>query len=218
MAPTYNYVYMLGGLLLLILVTPVAEQFLQASYIPLVSDLAGLATLIGIWSLSKNRKWFQLGCGLALGAVVCTGVSVAADLPVAKMFGQILILIFCGLGASIALRDVFHVEGAVGTNQIMGAVCVYLLFGVIWAILYQLVESLSPGSFKGLESFESGQPFVYYSFVTLTTLGYGDIGPVRPAAMALAYMEAVFGQFYLAVLVAGLVGMRLAGGQPRGAP
>ena len=122
---------------------------------------------------------------------------------------------FCALSAWIALRDIFSGDGAITGNQITGAVCVYLLFGVIWVIAYQLVEMFSPGSVKGLESYQSGQPLLYYSLVTLTTLGYGDIVPVRPAALALAYTEAVFGQIYLAVLVAGLVSMRISSRQPR---
>jgi len=91
---------------------------------------------------------------------------------------------------------------------LVGAVCVFLLIGVIWAIAYTLLELLAPGSFAGQAAgppagWDSG--WLYFSFVTLTTLGYGDILPVSGLARTLAYMEAVVGQFYVAVLVASLV-------------
>ena len=98
----------------------------------------------------------------------------------------------------------------ISANRIIGAVCVYLMLGVIWALTYSLLEAGIPGSFAGLSEQAAGSKWdpdwVYFSFVTLTTLGYGDILPVTSSARAMAYFEAIVGQFYLAVLVAGLVG------------
>ena len=76
-------------------------------------------------------------------------------------------------------------------------------------MLYTLVDAVSPGSFAGfspMDDFGWDSEWLYFSFVTMTTLGYGDILPVSATARALAYMQAVVGQFYIAVLVAGLVG------------
>jgi hypothetical protein len=84
------------------------------------------------------------------------------------------------------------------------------MLGVIWALAYALLEAVIPGSFEGLTeqmtNFTWNPDWVYFSFVTLSTLGYGDILPLTFSARALAYFEAIVGQFYLAVLVAGLVG------------
>ncbi len=82
---------------------------------------------------------------------------------------------------------------------------------------YWTVERVFPGSFTTPEHFDFDNPnegdeyaFIYYSFVTLTTLGYGDVTPVHPVARTLAYLEAVIGQLFIAVLIAGLVGRRIA--------
>ena len=89
----------------------------------------------------------------------------------------------------------------------MGALSVFLLVGVLWQLLYQTADLVFPDAFAGL----SGEPGVrltqlfYFSFVTLTTLGYGDITPTRPETMSLVTVEAVVGQAYLVVVVAYLV-------------
>jgi hypothetical protein len=83
----------------------------------------------------------------------------------------------------------------------------------VWGIVFFLLSVISPGSFVGIvgESWsEQLNEFTYYSFVTLTTLGFGDITPVAPVARTLSYLEAVLGQMYLTVLVAALVGMHIA--------
>jgi hypothetical protein len=99
----------------------------------------------------------------------------------------------------------------VTVHRILGAVAVYLLIGVIWAEAYDLVETIAPGAL----SVPAPHPphdvahFVYYSFATLTTVGYGDVVAVHPAARSLATLEAVVGQLYSAILVARLVGLSL---------
>jgi hypothetical protein len=107
----------------------------------------------------------------------------------------------------------------VTAELILGAINVYLMIGMAFAFLYGLIEHLQPGSFTGLAAF-SGAPervieFVYFSFVTMTTLGYGDVSPLTSYAMTASYAEAMFGQLYLAILVARLVGLYIA--RPRGA-
>ncbi len=103
-------------------------------------------------------------------------------------------------------------------DTLFGAVCGYLLLGIIWSLLYLAVETTSQGSFsvpaQAAADTANVQPsrgdLSYYSFITLTTVGYGDITPTKPLVRTLAWMEAVAGQFYLAVLVAGLVGYKVA--------
>ena len=106
----------------------------------------------------------------------------------------------------------------VGGDDVLGAICGYLLAGIAWGSLYLLVELLVPGSFSVQQAI-AGQlggwyarqaVFDYYSLMTLTTIGYGDITPIRPPATSLTWIEAMFGQFYIAVIVAQLVGLRLA--------
>jgi voltage-gated potassium channel Kch len=83
---------------------------------------------------------------------------------------------------------------------------------MVWAIAYGIVERLSAGSFNGLDySSDLGRQFVYFSYVTLTTLGYGDVMVARPLAQTLATVEAIAGQLFLVGLVAYLVGRTVAG-------
>jgi voltage-gated potassium channel len=121
------------------------------------------------------------------------------------LFSFLLISIFCTFK-----QVVFDTE--ISTNRLVGAVCIYLLLGVIWAVAYSILEMTFPGSFQGflpLEDREWDSEWLYLSFVTMTTLGYGDISPVSAIARALAYIQAIFGQFYIAILVAGLVGAHI---------
>jgi hypothetical protein len=97
-------------------------------------------------------------------------------------------------------------------DVIYGAIVVYLLTAIMWAFIFKVVEVLQPGSFtitQGLGE-ETRFTFIYYSLVTITTLGYGDITPVTDVAKSFSALEAVVGQIYLVVLVARLVGIHIA--------
>lgn len=108
-------------------------------------------------------------------------------------------------------------------ETIKGAVCVYLLAGLMWVYAFVMIDITYPGSFR-LELTPEGQAvghlivrrdlhrLLYLSFCTLTTVGYGDIVPLRGAAQTACYLEAIAGQIYLTVLVARLVGMHISGG------
>jgi len=116
----------------------------------------------------------------------------------------------------------------VSQDTIVGGICVFLLVGLCFALIFILTTAFDPGAFV-----EGGRPIVraasdsgahattllYYSFVTLTTLGYGDIVPASAIARSLAATEALLGPLYVAVLVSALVGLHLSGrtsGSPRG--
>ncbi len=125
-------------------------------------------------------------------------------------FGYILVVLFFGI-----LR-----ARKVNANLIFGSICIYMLIGLEWAFIYSLLESTQPGSFAGITAglTQAGPqgdgmilPFIYYSYTTLTTLGYGDIAPATPPAQLISSLEAIAGQFYLAILVARLIGMHLFG-------
>ena len=99
-------------------------------------------------------------------------------------------------------------------DTVFGAICGYLLLGVAWGLTYAMIHAVNPESFQLgnaiLPQMEQGDSsrniFMYYSFVTLTTVGYGDVTPASIPARTLSWVEAVTGQLYLAVLIAGLIG------------
>ena len=109
----------------------------------------------------------------------------------------------------VVLALVFR-PGPITARRIEGAIAVYLLLGFTWAQAYELVALWHPGAFAGAIEGRDANPWsTYYSFVTLTTLGYGDIRPVHPLARALAVLEALTGQLYLAILLARLVSLEI---------
>ncbi len=95
---------------------------------------------------------------------------------------------------------------------LIAAVVTYLLMALMWSFAYALLEFYQPGSFNSLEGLtrDSRQFFLYYSFVTLTTLGFGDITPLTEKAKALTILQAFIGQIYLVVILAWLVGMHVS--------
>ena len=104
-------------------------------------------------------------------------------------------------------------SGSITANKLVGSICIYMLLGIVWALLYVFLDVIDPGAIEGLSmNLDNGDTwdYIYYSFVTLTTLGYGDISPVNQYARALAYIEAICGQIYIAVLIASLVGAHIA--------
>lgn len=206
-AKPQNFFYLFAGLLFLVLVVPLYRDLTGADY-QHFSELAfSVFLIIGVWTMQRVRRWFPLAVILA-GAGVLTNLlafgGIDQALAAASMISYAAFLM---LAISLAVKQVFA-SGSIELNNIVGAICIYLLLGVIWAIFYTLTNSLIPGSFGGevVGSVHSQfHDFLYFSMVTLTSLGYGDITPTGSAARALATIEVVFGQFYIAVLVAGLV-------------
>ena len=145
---------------------------------------------------------------LALGALVVRWASwpfPAADLAVWREVSTLATLVpLCVVILMLVVR-----RGPVTRQRIEGAVAVYVLLGLTWAQAYELLALLHPGAFGGAVGGPASPAWIYYSFVTLTTMGYGDITPVHPLARSLAILEALTGQLYLAILVARLVSLEL---------
>ena len=219
-----NFEYLLGGLLILILSFAISQEVgLEVGTRRLFMEPAlCIMLLMGIWSLGIERKWLLVGgVILAASGIVTTTINFFLDIPELLLVNIGIMFVFTLASIWIASQHLLH-SGSIDLNKIIGAICLYLLLGVNWALSYLFINFAIPQSFQGLSSIDIRtqlSEFVYYSFVTITTLGYGDLTPVRPLARTLAYLEAIVGQFYVAVLVAWLVGMYLSGqGQNRQRP
>lgn len=117
---------------------------------------------------------------------------------------------FYGTFQSLVRKILF--SGQIDTNKLIGSVALFLLLGLMWAVAYLLLLEVDPLAFRGLEAIPWEDNFsnsAYFSFVTLTTLGYGDISLVTPIAKTLVYLESVVGVFYMAVVVSSLVSSNL---------
>jgi voltage-gated potassium channel len=208
--PKGNYIFMLVGLLVLLLAAPTISAIFPV-IASLTSQLAFiLVMVIGVWSLNLHHRLFLAGLTLAFIGFILTMIDFYIDSKVIYLISMSCVLIFCFLSIIITMKHILF-SGKITTNKILGSVCIYLLIGVIWGLMYIFIAHIEDNAFQGL-SLDKDQVwnYIYYSFVTLTTLGYGDISPTIPIARSLAYLEAICGQFYLAILVASLVGAHLS--------
>lgn len=168
-----------------------------------------LLLVSGVYALG-NRKLTRIvlmPVALVTLAVDLGSWFIPVPAPWVDGMGLLSLLLFLVVVLGRTLRD-----GPVTTQRLHGAVAAYLLLGVIWALAYALLASAVPAAFSGPVKAEDGsRAWLYFSFVTLTTVGYGDVLPVHPVARSLAILEAVTGPLYLAILIARLVSQAVAG-------
>jgi len=172
----------------------------------LVADAAFAVVLVsGVLALSERGRAWRLLMATALISIAMVLGSHVILVPepvihVAELGAFALLLL-------VVLGQTFR-AGPVTLHRVLGGISAYLLLGVVWAEAYTLIEALQPGSFSGaVDAARGNRGWLYFSFVTLTTVGYGDILPVRPAARSLAMLEAVTGPLYMTVLLARLVSL-----------
>jgi hypothetical protein len=128
-----------------------------------------------------------------------------------------LVTLFLGSAVGVLVRDIFR-HRSIGFDDILGAFAGYILLGVVWGNLYATVELLAPGAFSvnpdirwQLDDWHLRRAlFNYLSFTTMASLGYNDITPAAPIANTLTWIEVMTAQFYLAVVIAQIVGLKLA--------
>ncbi|WP_246616296.1 potassium channel family protein [Shewanella sairae] len=181
----------------------------------LESLLDGVITatfLVCVVSLGIDKSWKRFMQGLIVVWLIAAMLKRFTPIPNIDLFMLLLMFaFFWGTFSSIARQILF--SGSVDGNKIVGSIALFLLLGLMWALVYLLILALSPHAFSGVEHSVWGQNFsqmAYFSFVTLTTLGYGDISPNTPFAQVAVYMEAIAGVFYMAIVVASLVSSGLA--------
>ena len=177
-----------------------------------VGDAVFAALLIAGTVAVAERRWILWVVSVATVAALL--VQTASWLPDS---GELLAwrvgsaLLAQALMTAVILVQVFR-PGSVTPHRIFGAVAAYLLLGLVWAQAYQLVSLAHPGAFSGAVDPGAETAWVYFSFVTLTTTGYGDMVPVHASARSLANLEALIGQLYPAILLARLVSLELTSG------
>jgi Ion channel len=152
------------------------------------------AATVGIAEVVRWVHWVAPTAGLASWAALSSSVAI-------------------GLLMFLVLRHVM-LPGPITRHRIRGAIAVYLLIGFMWGHAYDFLQILIPGGFqlpsRGPGPGAHSWTLLYFSFTTLTTLGYGDILPVHPVARSLALVEALMGQLYPAILIGGLVSLHIA--------
>ena len=174
--------------------------------------------LLGIYAISHVRRHVVIAAVLGIIVLGTRWSGYVIDNETPLLVNYALAAIFFASTACLLLTDVLR-KGAVTADKTYGALCVYLLIGLTWGFMFLTLAGFQPGSFLLGQARLSGTEkdpaaLVYFSFVTLSTVGYGDITPLSPPARALAFLEAILGQIYLTVLVARLVGLHIAYSMP----
>lgn len=217
---------------------------LRISSMAALLALAVLAVFVVPFIIAPTTVLAKIVQDVLLSLVLMSGVVAVSDyrahlVPIAIVAGIAIVVRWTGwllpLGAAAALRDetalvALGLLGAVigikvfgaGTatfDRILGAITLYILIGVVWSEAYQLISIHDSGAYVGISHGNTPgdrSTWIYFSFVTLTTVGYGDITPVAHAARSLAILEALIGQLYPAIVLARLVSLQVAGGEPPG--
>ena len=216
-----NYGFLLVTLVVVLLVFPVFARF---QYVRIIIDMFVTFSLLVAWvtTCSTTR---QLRAGFILVAINLTARTISYLEPsfIASALSMSTSLLFYPFVAILLIRDVLFGYERVSANLYYGALSVYLLIGVSGAFLFGLLELFFPGSFlHGADPITSafggeimnGELF-YFSLVTMTTLGYGDIAPNSLFAGIISSFLAICGQIYVALVIARLVGLEIAQARSR---
>ena len=216
----HRFAVLLMALVLVLFYGPIVEFFAPQQR-PLAARVAlGLTftvlCLTAVFTVTNNRKTLWTSLLLGIPAITSELLDVSLMRSDTQLASHFLAAAFLGYVILVLLKFIFTSQ-QVTANTICAALCVYLLLATLWALAYSMLEHHQSGAFfyslastmeEGslrLGQTPAGLEF-YFSLVTMTTLGYGDIVPVSSAAQMLVTLQAVVGQMYLAVLVARLVG------------
>lgn len=203
-----DFFYLFGALILLLFAVPLAQDFDFLDPDIVRAFFFSVLMIVGARSLKGGGHYRTIGMVLAAVGILLNIMAVGKSSTPFQAASLLSLFTFLLVSVSYTLKQVvFGTE--LNPNRLVGAICVYLLLGILWALAYAFLELVVPGSFKGIELTNATgwhNDWFYFSFVTLTTLGYGDITPVTSAGRSLVYLQSIAGQFYIAVLVAGLVG------------
>ncbi len=174
---------------------------------------------VAIYAVGKHQKHRPVTIALLLPLLILYWLGIYDLISFSRQGAYFLFAIYFGL---LVYSYTLQISRArkVTVNVLYAAFSLYLIIGLFWGSLYTLLNELRPGAYSGtlLDTLQ-GSPvhiFNYFSFVTLTTLGYGDITPQTPGASSLCQMEAIVGQFFTAVIVAWLMGMFISTNQAAG--
>ncbi|MDI6719238.1 MAG: ion channel [Methanomicrobiales archaeon] len=204
----HRFLILLISLLLLLGAWPLAT--IVPAYDAAMALCFSFVILSGLFAMKCERMLLLLAVLLGVSAIVTRWIVALAPDLLAPAAGALFPILFLAFFIVFLLRTVVLTD-RITRDTIAGALSIYLLFGIVWALTYQLLDQLHPGSFYfnpdiSHEGVLTRMDYLYFSFVTLATLGYGDIAPITPVTQSFAYSEAVTGVIYIAVLIARLVG------------
>ncbi len=194
-------------LLLYIVGSPFLDPYASLEIIAHLS--MSVILFVAVYTVQKYQKRRSVAIVLMLVLLVLYWLGIYDVIRFSRLGAYLLFVVYFGLLMYSYIMQLARFQ-KVTVNVLYATLCLYLIIGLFWGSLYTLLNELSPGAYSGtlLDNVQGDAHhiFNYFSMVTLTTLGYGDITPQTAGAGALCQMEAIIGQFFTAVIVAWLVG------------
>jgi hypothetical protein len=175
-----------------------------------------IALVAATVAAQKYRGLFWLAVSLGIVAFLDLSLEYADRDAQIHTSALILFSLFFSILGTTFLYDIFR-SAAIDADEICGAICVYFIVGIVWSFIFGIILSHNPEALAFPDEWATVEQrtgsLTYFSFVTLTTLGYGDIQPLSPPARTACWLEAVVGQLFLTVLIARFVGLNLVNRQ-----
>jgi len=201
-----RFYYLLASMVIFILLPPFTINALLGTItIYLTASFVVISCVIILFGERKN---IVVGSGILILSLAFTWFTLSPtldDIILIPIIKTSLLFILFGATAFKVIKTIFNLK-KVNAQVIAGSIGAYLLFGLSGAMGFELTNIFFPDSFNYGHHFGGGYDMVYFSFVTLSTLGYGDITPHTPQGQAVAILVSIIGQLYLAILMAMLVG------------
>ena len=214
----WKHLILLAALVVAGILEPLSFHWTESAQI--IAGVVVLVVHVPVLLVVFEKRW-ERGVAFCLLTLLCAAnivQEVLADrLQIGAIVFHCLAAVFLAFAVAVILKRIFQRQ-AIRTDDVIGALCGYLLAAVAWGNAYALVYVLWPESFRVVDviAWRLGEWhlqrffFSYFSVMTLTTMGYDDITPAGSLVYSLVWLESVFGQFYIAVVVAQLVGLNLA--------
>ncbi len=203
----HRFVYLVAAQLALIVLYPFVAGDTPA---PGVFGVFAIPVFIAaLWAIASERRVLIVAAALGSAAIVGNSIRFTTRAGGTFLPGILVTVLFLGFVTAVIVRRVVLAR-EITIDTLYGAVTAYLFLGVTWGMAYGFVGQLEPGSFRSLVATDgrvAWPAFTFFSFITLTSVGYGDIVPSSGAARTLAMLEAITGVMYQALLIARLVGL-----------
>ena len=196
-----RFLYIAVAILLMMIVSPFIRYTGQIGHL-LTAILAVMIPLTSLYALTADRNQTITIILLAAPLVILDALSVLLSNRV-MMIAAYIFATALYLYIIVLLVKTLLSQRKITADLIYCAISTYFLIGIMWSCVYVVIESISPGAFSGVQD---RSDLLYFSFVTLTTVGFGDITPQSIIAKRVAVIEAAMGGIYLAVIIAMLVG------------
>jgi len=207
-----NYNRLLIVIFILLISIALPENRVIPKLVTLILFLISMLSIMH--KIRYGRRWFKFYAGLIFSNLILLVILIVQHLGILNLpavrQGQIVIefalFIVISLPIFLIQQEIFSTQ-RVTADTLKGGISIFLLLGLAWATFYTILYSLNPGAFNGIEPSQFQADLLHFSFVTLTTVGFGDIHPLVMPARIATDLEAVAGVMYPAILISRLVSL-----------